>query len=44
MRLGTIDEHKDIIDLMEDIMKGGALTELFVAHVQFKLHTVQSSA
>jgi hypothetical protein len=41
MRLGTLDEHKEITDLMEDLMKSTA--DLFIAHVQFKLHSAQSS-
>jgi hypothetical protein len=42
MRLGTIEKHKEIKDVMEELMKG--LTELFMAHVHFKLHCAQPPA
>jgi hypothetical protein len=42
MRFGTLDEHKELVALAEENMKG--MSELFIAHVQFKLHSAHSSA
>jgi hypothetical protein len=41
MRVGTKDEHQEVVDMVEDVMKG--LTHLFADHVHFKSHGAQSS-
>jgi hypothetical protein len=42
MRFGTLDEQKELIAGMEEVMND--FTELSMTHIHLKLHTMPSSA